>query len=83
MFSRMSDASKIAFVHLVRHLERWQFGMIDCQMNTPLLASFGAREVRRAEFTRRMAELVNYPNVPAPWTLEGVGDLHATAAERR
>ena len=83
MFSRASDASKIAFVHLVRQLERWQFGMIDCQMNTPLLASFWAREVRRAEFTRRMTELVNYPDVPAPWILEGVGDLHAPAAERR
>ena len=83
MFSRASDASKIAFVHLVRHLERWQFGMIDCQMNTPLLASFGAREIRRAEFTRRMTELVNYPDVPAPWILEGVGESRAPAAERR
>ena len=43
--------------------------MIDCQMNTPLLTSFGAREIRRVEFTRRMAELVNYPDVPAPWSL--------------
>ncbi len=69
MFSRADDASKIALVHLVRQLQRWEFGMIDCQMNTPLLTSFGAREIRRAEFTRRMAELVNYPDVPAPWSL--------------
>jgi leucyl/phenylalanyl-tRNA---protein transferase len=69
MFSRADNASKIALVHLVRQLQRWQFGMIDCQMNTPLLTSFGAREIRRAEFTRRMAELVNYPDVPAPWSL--------------
>jgi leucyl/phenylalanyl-tRNA--protein transferase len=69
MFSRADNASKIALVHLVRQLQRWEFGMIDCQMNTPLLTSFGAREIRRAEFTRRMAELVNYPDVPAPWSL--------------
>ena len=69
MFSRATDASKIALVHLVRQLERWEFGLIDCQMNTPLLASFGAREVPRPEFTRRVTELVNYTDVPAPWVL--------------
>lgn len=69
MFSRATDASKIALVHLVRKLQSWEFGLIDCQMHTPLLASFGARAIARAQFTRRLAELVNYPNVPAPWLL--------------
>ena len=69
MFSRVSDASKIALVHLVPQLERWGFGLIDCQMHTPLLASFGAREIARSQFARRLAELVNYPDVPAPWHL--------------
>ena len=45
-----TDASKIALAHLVRQLERWKFGMIDCQMNTAHLASLGAREIPRAEF---------------------------------
>ena len=67
MFSRASDASKVAFVHLVRQLVGWGFGLIDCQMRTPLLASFGARDIPRAQFTRQVAELVNYPNVPGPW----------------
>jgi len=69
MFSRASDASKIALVALVRQLRQWHFGLIDCQMNTPLLAAFGAREIPRREFTAQVAELVNYPNVPAPWTM--------------
>ena len=69
MFSRVSDASKIALVALVQQLTQWQFGLIDCQMNTPLLASFGAREIPRSQFTRLVAELVNYPDVPAPWML--------------
>ena len=70
MFTRVSDASKVALVVLVRHLQHWGFGMIDCQMNTAHLASFGAREIPRAEFTRRLRELVHYDPVPVPWRLE-------------
>ena len=70
MFTRISDASKIAFVHLVRQLERKGFGMIDCQMKTAHLASFGAREIPRSEFLARLAELVNYPSSPGAWTLD-------------
>jgi leucyl/phenylalanyl-tRNA--protein transferase len=69
MFSRASDASKVALVALVQQLRQWEFGLIDCQMNTPLLASFGAREIPRREFTAQLAKLVNYANVPAPWTI--------------
>src|SRR6188768_947229 len=50
MFSRVSDASKIAFVHLVAQLQRCGFEMIDCQMKTEHLASLGAREISRNEF---------------------------------
>ncbi len=67
MFSRVSDASKIAFVHLVRQLERWGFNMIDCQMKTAHLASLGAREISRIEFGQRLKELVNYPGRVEKW----------------
>ena len=67
MFSRVSNASKIALAHLARQLERWRrgpstglgTGMIDCQMNTPHLASLGAREIPRNEFIARLQELVH------------------------
>ena len=59
MFSHASNASKIALAHLARQLERWQFKMIDCQMNTPHLASLGAREIPRSEFITRLQELIN------------------------
>ena len=59
MFSHVSNASKIALAHLARQLERWQFGMIDCQMNTAHLASLGAREIPRSEFIARLQELVH------------------------
>ena len=58
MFSRVSDASKIAAAHLARFLESQGFGMIDCQMNTPHLASLGAREIPRGDFIARLHTLV-------------------------
>ena len=60
MFSCKTDASKIALAHLCAQLERWHFGMIDCQMNTPHLSSLGAREVPRKEFIARLQDLINY-----------------------
>lgn len=70
MFSKMTDASKIAFVHLVWQLKRWGFGMIDCQMKTAHLASLGAREIRRQEFMQRVSELIQYSAIPCPWRLD-------------
>ncbi len=70
MFSRERDASKIAFVHLVRQLARWGFGMIDCQMKTAHLASLGAREIARTEFGATLAELVNFPAMTGPWQFD-------------
>ncbi|HEY0664724.1 MAG TPA: leucyl/phenylalanyl-tRNA--protein transferase [Gallionella sp.] len=59
MFSAASNASKIALAHLARQLERWRFGMIDCQMNTAHLASLGAREIPRTEFIVRLQDLIH------------------------
>ncbi|HJT52008.1 MAG TPA: leucyl/phenylalanyl-tRNA--protein transferase [Nitrosospira sp.] len=70
MFSRVSDASKIAFVHLVRQLDHWGFGMIDCQMKTTHLASFGAREIPREDFSQKLKELVNYPGGGDKWCFD-------------
>jgi leucyl/phenylalanyl-tRNA--protein transferase len=70
MFTRVPDASKIALVHLVRHLERLGFGMIDCQMATAHLARFGANEIPRARFVRKLGELVNYPRSTRKWRLD-------------
>ena len=70
MFARASDASKIALAHLVRQLARWDYGMIDCQMRTAHLASFGAREIPRADFMRKLSELVNYPPARDTWRFD-------------
>jgi leucyl/phenylalanyl-tRNA---protein transferase len=70
MFSRVSDASKIAFVHLVSQLQSWGFEMIDCQMKTEHLASLGAREISRNEFRQKLKELVHYPERGKKWCLD-------------
>jgi leucyl/phenylalanyl-tRNA--protein transferase len=67
MFTRVRDASKIAMVHLVRRLERQGYGMIDCQMHTRHLASFGARAIARSKFSLSLRELVDYAVSPTKW----------------
>ena len=69
MFSRATDASKVALVALAGTLRARGFPLIDCQQRTPLLASLGAREIPRRQFLRRLAALVNYPQPPGKWTL--------------
>ncbi len=70
MFSRETDASKVALVRLAQQLQRWEFGLIDCQMETPHLASMGARTMPRTAFTARLTELVNLPHRSGPWTFD-------------
>jgi len=67
MFSRATDASKVALVGLVEALRGRGFPMVDCQQRTPLLASLGAREIPRRQFLRRLAALVNYPEPLEKW----------------
>ncbi len=50
MFSRRSDASKIAFAHLVEQLNLWQFRLIDCQVQSAHLTSLGAELIPREQF---------------------------------
>lgn len=70
MFSSKTDASKIAIAHLVAQLKRWNFGMIDCQMNTSHLATLGAREMPRGEFLTLLKELIHYPTLASPWRFD-------------
>jgi len=67
MFARVPDASKVAAAHLARFLEEEGFGMIDCQMSTPHLASLGAREIPRADFIARLRALVVRAWQPGRW----------------
>ena len=79
MFSRATDASKVALVALVEELQGRGFPLIDCQQRTPLLASLGAREIPRRQFLRRVTALVNYPEQPGKWMRKETAAAHVPA----
>lgn len=58
MFHHVTDASKIAFVHMVHRLESIGVELIDCQMKTSHLSSLGAKEISRDDFIRQLKELI-------------------------
>lgn len=67
MFSRRTDASKIALVALCRQLERMGFGLLDCQVGNPHLFSMGAEEISRVTFEALLAELTGVSRPVGNW----------------
>lgn len=61
MFSRVTDASKIALAHAVHRLRAGGFSLFDTQFLTPHLASLGAVEIPRSEYHRRLAAALAQP----------------------
>lgn len=59
MFSRVTDASKLCLVHLVQHLRRQGFILLDTQFVNDHLLRFGAIEVPRRQYERMLAEALN------------------------
>jgi len=78
MFSRMSDASKVALVTLCQQLERWRFPFIDCQMHTQHLLSLGAEDIPRPLFLELLHRFCYLPGPPDGWYLDP--DLAGMAA---
>jgi leucyl/phenylalanyl-tRNA--protein transferase len=60
MFSRVTDASKIALVHLVARLRLGGYRLLDTQFVTPHLAQFGCVEIPRARYHRLLADALNH-----------------------
>ena len=50
MFSKVKDASKIAFIKMVEQLKKWDYALIDCQVSNEHLFSLGATEISRDRF---------------------------------
>ena len=69
MFSRADDASKVAFVTLVRDLARRGIGLVDCQVHTDHLARFGATESPRERFLDALAIALRNPTRKGKWRL--------------
>jgi leucyl/phenylalanyl-tRNA--protein transferase len=67
MFSRETDASKVALVKLVERARDLGVRVIDCQQATAHLASLGAHEIPRREFVHLLAESIQYPPAGHRW----------------
>ena len=78
MFSFVTDASKVALVHLVARLRLGRFRLLDTQFVTAHLSRFGAREIPRGLYKAQLADALRTPSLwlPAP-------DLAALEAEIR
>lgn len=61
MFTRVSDASKVAFVTFVEQLKRWGYELIDCQLTTDHLGRFGAVDIPREDYLERLKSLADKP----------------------
>jgi leucyl/phenylalanyl-tRNA--protein transferase len=58
MFSKMSNASKYAFISYVQQLEQEDVQLIDCQVYTEHLESMGAHMISREDFVQLLQKLI-------------------------
>ena len=82
MFSRATNASKIALVHLVIRLRKAGYVLLDTQFTTPHLRQFGAidvpREHYKAQLTQALSSVARFPSELSDAELEaGVGELRS------
>lgn len=70
MFSRISDASKVALVALATQLRRWEFAVIDCQMHTDHLLRMGAMLIPRPTFLHWLDQHCPLPGRDGLWQLD-------------
>ncbi len=68
MFTRLSNASKVAFVALVHFLEKMSFDLIDCQITTGHMVRFGAKEVQRAIFLKQVEDSLQSSTKKGKWS---------------
>jgi leucyl/phenylalanyl-tRNA--protein transferase len=67
MFSTISNGSKFALVELVAYLKKAQYRLIDCQMKTDLLLSFGAKEITGKEFQNCLLNYIKKTTPDGKW----------------
>ena len=67
MFTRTSDASKVALVSLIRQLQAWGFSLMDCQQSSPHVIALGAEEISRREFLNHLNVALTLPGRRGRW----------------
>lgn len=69
MFSKTTDASKVALVLLIRQLRAWRFQIFDCQQASPHVMRLGAEEIPRRAFLNHLNAALTLPGRRGRWTL--------------
>ncbi|MFA6414146.1 MAG: leucyl/phenylalanyl-tRNA--protein transferase [Syntrophales bacterium] len=67
MFTKVPNASKAAFITLVKTLGRYDFQLIDCQVYTDHLHSLGAEMVSREDFLQLLRKALDYETLRGNW----------------
>jgi leucyl/phenylalanyl-tRNA---protein transferase len=67
MFSRATDASKVALARVVGQLTTWGYTLIDCQVGSAHLFSLGAEEIPRENFLATLRPALALPGRPGSW----------------
>ncbi len=75
MFTRVSNASKAALVVLIRNLQRVGFDLVDCQVTTPHLMQFGAREIPRTRFLKDLRRSLRHRTLQGRWDFKPGGGI--------
>ena len=70
MFTRASDASKVALVSLVRQLQVWGFRLMDCQQSSPHVMALGAESIPRCDFLDHLAAALTLPEHRGRWQFD-------------
>ena len=70
MFTRWSNASSVALVHLVQYLEELSFDLIDCQITTAHLRRFGARKISRDQFLEELDKSLQLQTIKDNWLIK-------------
>lgn len=89
MFSRETNASKLAFIYLVHQLAEWNFQLIDCQIQSDHLRSLGSEDLPRTQFLQILKQHCVLQRDKQKWALDSDSilafyrgeQLHARTAE--
>jgi leucyl/phenylalanyl-tRNA--protein transferase len=75
MFTRVTNASKVALVRLAEGLRQEGFGLIDCQVTSEHLIHFGARELPRRQFMQELQNVLNQSTRQGLWRFTEAGGI--------
>ncbi len=70
MFTRKTDASKVALAHLVWQLKQWQFDFIDAQVSSAHMTSLGANDISRRQFIAELQQTLKLSSRIGQWQFD-------------